>query len=168
MATTDPAPAFVAPAQPAGAGTRRDTEPDAEPDAEIERVRVLARVLDDYFVDPLLGLVLPGAGDVIGSTIGIYTVVIAVRRKVSPVIIARMLMNLAIDAVVGFIPLAGDLFDIGFKAKKRNLELLVTRVEHGGRATWRDWAVVVGAGLVYVAVMALILWAAVALLRAVF
>src|SRR5690606_8958186 len=110
MATTDPAPAFVAPAQPAGAGTRRVTEPDRE----IERVRVFARVLDDYFVDPLLGLVLPGAGDVIGSTIGIYTVVIAVRRKVSPVIIARMLMNLAVDAVVGFIPLAGDLFDIGF------------------------------------------------------
>lgn len=165
MATIDPAPALATPARPADAGTRRDSERDTE----LERARVLARVLDDYFVDPLLGFVLPGAGDVIGSMLGFYTVTIAVRRKVSPVIIARMLMNLAVDAAFGFVPVVGDLFDAGFKAKRRNLELLAERVEeHGGRATWRDWVVVVGAGVAYVAVMVLIVWMAVALLRAVF
>ena len=84
-------------------------------------MRSLARLLDSYFIDPLIGLVLPGGGDVIGSLLGIYTVVIAARRKVSPVIIARMLMNLAADAVLGFIPLIGDLFDLGFKAHQRNV-----------------------------------------------
>ena len=74
---------------------------EAPRDTELERVKTLARMLDGYFIDPLIGLFLPGAGDVIGSMLGIYIVSIAARRKVSPVIIARMLMNLAADASIG-------------------------------------------------------------------
>lgn len=150
----------VPPAAPQGSGTRRDTE--------LDRVRTLARVLDHYYVDPILGLVVPGGGDVIGSLLGAYTVMIAVRRKVSPIVIARMLMNLAADAIIGFIPLIGDLFDIGFKANQRNLALLSVRVQSGGRATRRDWLIVIGAALAYVAVMALVVYGIVALLRAIF
>ena len=131
-------------------------------------MRVLARVLDVYFVDPLIGLVIPGGGDVLGSLLGVYTVMIAARRKVSPVIIARMLMNLAGDAVIGFIPFIGDLFDFGFKANTRNLELLTESVEHGGRATAKDWLIVVGAALAYMVVMAFVIWGIIALFRAVF
>ena len=86
----------------------------------------------------------------------------------SPVIIARMLMNLAADAVLGFIPLVGDLFDFGFKAHLRNVKLLDERIEHGGRASARDWLIVVGAALAYIAVMALVIWGIVTLFRAVF
>jgi hypothetical protein len=130
---------------------------------------MLARVLDRYFVDPLIGLVIPGGGDVLGSLLGVYTVMIAARRKVSPVIIARMLMNLAGDAVIGFIPFLGDLLDFGFKANQRNVELLGERVEyHGGRATTRDWLIVIGAALAYIVVMAFVIWGIVALFRAIF
>ena len=131
-------------------------------------MRTVARVMDRFYLDPLIGLVIPGGGDVIGSVIGIYTVMIAARRKVSPIIIARMLMNLALDAVVGFIPFLGDLFDFGFKANTKNLELLSERVEHGGRATARDWLFVVLAAAAYIAVMALVIWGIVSLLRAIF
>ncbi len=138
------------------------------PDPELERARTLARVLDRYYVDPLLGLVLPGGGDVLGSLLGIYTVVMAARRRVSPIVIARMLMNLAADALLGFIPLLGDIFDFGFKAHVKNLELLANRAQHGGRATTRDWLVVIAASLAYLAVLALVMWGIVALLRAIF
>jgi hypothetical protein len=148
------------PETPVGSGTRRDTE--------LDRVRLLARVLDRYFVDPLIGLVIPGGGDVLGSLLGVYTVMIAARRKVSPVIIARMLMNLAADTVIGFVPFIGDLFDIGFKANTKNVELLTEREEHGGRATAKDWLIVVGASLAYITVMAFVIWGIVALFRAVF
>ena len=158
MASIGSAPSYVPPS--ISVRTHRDTE--------LERVRTLSRVLDRYFVDPILGLVIPGGGDVIGSVLGMYTVMIAVRRKVSPVIIARMLMNLAADAVIGFIPFIGDLFDIGFKANQRNVALLSERVEHGGRATAKDWLVVIGAALAYVAVLALIIWGIVRLFQAVF
>jgi hypothetical protein len=143
-----------------GSGTTQDTE--------LQRVRTVARVLDRFYLDPLIGLFIPGGGDVLGSLLGVYTVMIAARRKLSPVIIARMLMNLAADAVIGFIPFVGDLFDLGFKANQRNLNLLEEAVEHGGRATARDWLILIGAVLAFLTVMGFIAWGIVALFRAVF
>jgi hypothetical protein len=137
-------------------------------DAELARVRTLARTLDRYYLDPILGFVVPGAGDVIGSLLGFYTIVIAWRRRVSKIVIARMLMNLAVDAIFGFIPLFGDLFDAKFKVNLRNVELLTARAAAGGRATARDWALVIGALLAYVAVLALLVWGLIALLRRIF
>jgi len=136
-------------------------------DTELDRVRSIARVLDRYFVDPILGLIIPGGGDILGSLLGVYTVMIAARRKVSPVIIARMLMNLAGDAVLGFIPFLGDIVDFGFKANQRNLDLLTDRVEHGGRATARDWLILVGAVFAFIAVISLVIYGIVALVRAI-
>lgn len=139
----------------------------ADPDPELARVRRLARVLDDYYVDPLLGFVLPGIGDLAGSLVGLYTILIAIRRRVSPVIIARMLIHLAVDAALGVIPIVGDVFDIGHKATTKNLALLTRRVEAGGRATARDWVAVVGAVLAFVAAAGLAIYAVVAVVRAI-
>lgn len=144
---------------------RRGTGTQLDP--EIERVRSFARLLDQRFLDPILGLVLPGAGDLIGSMLGIYTVMLAVRRKMSPVIIARMLTNLALDAALGIVPLVGDLADLGFKANTKNVALLTERAEDGGRATARDWLHVVGAGLAFVATLGIAIYAVVALVRAI-
>jgi hypothetical protein len=137
-------------------------------DTELDRAKSIANVLDRFYLDPILGLIIPGGGDILGSLLGVYTVMIAARRKVSPVVIARMLMNLAGDAVLGFIPFLGDIADVGFKANQRNLALLTERVEHGGRATARDWLVLIGAGLAFIAVMALVAWGIVSLFRAIF
>jgi hypothetical protein len=144
-----------------GSGTAKDVE--------LERVRVVARVLDNYFLDPLIGLVVPGGGDVIGSLLGVYTVMIAVRRGVSPVVIARMIMNLGLDAVVGFIPLVGDLGDFAFKANKKNVDLLEKSLEtRGGKASAKDWLVVVGAALAYIAIMAFVVWGIIKIFQAIF
>ena len=139
LSTPIPFPA-VLPRARRGTGTRTD--------AEITRARKLASVLDHFLVDPILGFILPGVGDVVGSLLGLYTVGVAVRRKMSPVIIARMLMNLALDAVIGIVPLAGDIADFAFKANKKNVALLETRAETG-KATAKDWLVVVGAALLF-------------------
>jgi hypothetical protein len=135
-----------------------------EPDRELARVRTLAKVMDDYLVDPLIGFVLPGVGDLIGSLVGFYVVFVALKRRVSPVIIARMILNLGIDAVLGFLPIIGDAIDLGFKANDRNVKLLEARPV--GRAKPSDWLVVVGALAGFVAVIGLLLWGLVALLRA--
>lgn len=133
---------------------------------EIERVRRLVRLLDHRMLDPLLGFVLPGAGDVIGSVLGLYIIGIAVRRRSSPILIARMLMNLAIDGVIGVVPLIGDVADLAFKANQKNLALLVDR-EVTGKASARDWIAVGGALIAFVAVAALAIYAAIAALRAI-
>lgn len=145
-----------------GTGTRVDVE--------LERVKKMARVLDQYMVDPIIGLILPGAGDIIGSLLGMYTVSLALRRNVSPVIIARMLLNLGLDALLGIVPLAGDLVDVGFKANQKNVELLSERTTGGasGEASAKDWAFVLGAALLFFGTIALSIFAIVSLLRAIF
>lgn len=131
----------------------------------------MARVLDDAYVDPILGLLLPGAGDVVGSLLGLYTVGLAARRRVAPIVIARMLLNLAIDAGLGAIPFLGDLFDLGFKANNRNIALLADRTHRGGQGTARDWLAVIGAGALFVAafvgVIVVVVWALASLVRAI-
>ena len=134
--------------------------------SELEGVRTLTRVLDHYLVDPVLGLVLPGVGDLVGLLVGLYVVAIAVRPKVSPIVIARMLMNLAIDAAIGVVPVIGDLADLAFKANDKNFALLAARHETR-KASAKDWLAVGGALLAFVAVIGLAIYAIVALIRAI-
>jgi hypothetical protein len=134
-------------------------------DPQLAHVRKFARVLDDYGLDPLLGFLLPGVGDVLGSLLGLYIVAIAVRRGVSKVTIARMLMNLGIDAAVGVVPILGDIADVMWKANDKNLALLERR--RGGMASATDWAMLIGAIVAFVGVIALVCYALVRLVRAI-
>jgi hypothetical protein len=122
-------------------------------ETDIVAAETLARWLDDRFLDPLLGFFVPGVGDVVGSVLGLYVVGVAWRRKLPLVTISRMLLNLGIDALVGAVPIAGDLFDVAWKANRRNVRLL--RERHEARTdTAGDWLRVVGAFTLLVAALA--------------
>lgn len=136
------------------------------PDPAVARARRLAQVLDHYLLDPVLGLIVPAGGDVAGALLGLYTVAIALRRRVSPVVVARMLLNLGLDALIGVVPLLGDLFDVGFRANLRNVDLLEDRLAHGGRARPRDWFVLFAAAVAFAAMLALVVILVAALARA--
>jgi hypothetical protein len=73
--------------------------------------------------DTVIGLV-PGLGDGIAGAVGGYGLYAAWRLGAPAVILARMLLNLALETIVGTIPVAGDLFDLVFKGNLRNLRLL--------------------------------------------
>ncbi len=118
-------------------------------DRDLAAAETLARWLDDRFLDPLLGLVLPGVGDAIGSALGLYVVAVALRRRLPLPTVARMLLNLAVDALVGAVPVAGDLFDFAWKANRRNVALLRARAA-APHQTAGDW-LRVGAALALVA-----------------
>lgn len=74
-------------------------------------------------LDAILGLI-PGIGDFLGALLGAVIVVEGWRRGVGTTVIGRMLFNLWIDAALGSVPVIGDVFDIWFKANRRNLQLL--------------------------------------------
>jgi uncharacterized protein DUF4112 len=118
--------------------------PRVDGEGDIRTAETLAKWLDDRFLDPILGFALPGVGDVIGSALGLYVVGVAFRRKLPLVTVARMLLNLGIDALVGAVPLAGDLFDVAWKANRRNVRLLRQRHE-ARKDTAGDWLRVIGA-----------------------
>lgn len=92
----------------------------------------MARVLDDlvpipgtrfrFGADALLGLV-PGAGDAVTGAVAGYAIIVAARLGAPPVVLARMVLNVLVDALVGTVPLVGDLFDVGFRANRRNVRL---------------------------------------------
>ena len=74
-------------------------------------------------LDALLGL-LPGAGDVAGVLLSGYIVLEAARMSAPGRTLFLMVLNIAVEAVVGALPLAGDLFDAAWKANQRNASLL--------------------------------------------
>jgi hypothetical protein len=136
-------------------------------DRDVQRARTLAHLFDDRFVDPVLGFLLPGVGDAISSLIGLYLVRVAIAKKLPRVVIARMLMNLAVDALLGLVPVAGDLLDFGFKANTRNAALLAAK-HSDRRPQLGDVTILVGAGVVAAVAIALPLWLAVLAARAIF
>ncbi len=76
-----------------------------------------------FGLDALIGLI-PGAGDATSMLISGGLILMMARKGITTKIAAQMLGNIAIDYVVGTVPLLGDLFDVGFKANQRNLDLL--------------------------------------------
>src|SRR3954451_9851108 len=102
-----------------------------EPDRALEAAETLAHWLDNRLIDPLLGLLLPGVGDLLGSALGLYPVLLAWRRRAPRALLARMLLNLAADAAGGAIPVLGDVWDFLFRAHARNLSLLRSRASRG-------------------------------------
>lgn len=89
-------------------------------------------------LDGLLGLA-PGLGDVAGGLISMAIVMRAVRAGVPRIAIARMVANIAIDTLVGAVPLAGDLFDFAYKANMKNLRIYRQSLEGGRGSTARHW-----------------------------
>lgn len=117
----------------------------------LRRLRRLVHLLDEAVripgtkirvgLDPLLGLA-PWAGDVVGGLLTGWVVVEAARLGTPPSVVVRMLGNLALDALFGAVPALGDLFDAGWKANVRNLELLEEHVERPETARARSRTVV--------------------------
>jgi Domain of unknown function (DUF4112) len=111
----------------------------AEPDRRsIERLRQLAHLLDDRFripgtsyrigLDGLIGLV-PGVGDAVTTLLSLYIVLEARRLGVPLTKLGRMGLNVGVDAVLGAVPLLGDLFDVAWKSNRRNLALLLDHLD---------------------------------------
>lgn len=126
-------------------------------DRDADRVRAVARILDRKLVDPVLGFIVPGVGDVLSAGAGLYVVALAIRHRLPAVVIARMLLNLTVDTVIGVIPLIGDLFDLFHKAHTKNAQLFLSRVDTR-RGRWTDWLVLASAFVLFLLALLVPLW----------
>lgn len=93
-----------------------------------------------FGLDPVIGLLLPVAGDAIGALVSAYIVIVSVRYGLPKIVIARMVFNIAADFVVGSIPFFGDAADFVWKVNTRNLRLLNKYASGERRSFWSDWA----------------------------
>jgi hypothetical protein len=129
-----------------------------------ENLDLLSHLLDDFIkipgvpirfgLDGIVG-VIPGIGDIIGGIASCIIIVAAWVRGVPYVTVARMVTNVAIEVVVGSIPILGDMFDIAWRANRRNYALLVGSVEEPRKHTLQSWLFLAGVCLVLVALVLL-------------
>ena len=132
-------------------------------DPRLADVEALARWLDYAFELPngfrfgvggFIGLI-PGIGDVIDALISLYIIYRAIQLGIPRVAIARMLVNVAIEALAGSVPVIGDLFDVAFKANLRNYRLLKSHLSQHRQQRAKDWLFLVATAVIVVASIAL-------------
>jgi hypothetical protein len=118
--------------------------------------RTLTRLLDDAIripgtditigLDPILGALLPELGDALTGVLSLTLLTVAYQERVPKWVLLRMLLNIGLDALLGAVPLVGDLFDFAFKANDKNLALIERhRGDPRQPATLGDKLVVVSA-----------------------
>lgn len=106
---------------------------DVADEAALERARALASLLDDGVelpvvgvkvgIDPVLSL-LPVSGDIVSGVISLYIPLEAARLGVPMTKIVKMIANIGVDVTVGSVPVLGTLFDLFWRANRRNVNLL--------------------------------------------
>jgi hypothetical protein len=110
-----------------------------EPPA-MDRIRTVSRLLDEAFevplidykigLDPILGI-LPAGGDAVAAAVSLYIVAEGARMGASTDTVLKMVLNVAVDAVIGSIPVLGTIFDAVWKANERNVALLEEEFSEG-------------------------------------
>lgn len=108
-----------------------------DPDIELARLQRVADLLDAAIsipgtpiqigIDGLLGII-PGIGDSITLPVELWIVYRASKLGLPKRLLARMLVNVGIDYTFGLVPLLGDLFDIAWKANRRNVNIVRTHL----------------------------------------
>lgn len=112
--------------------------PPSRPRGELTRVpewaQQLTRLLDGAIripgtdvrigLDPILGALLPELGDALTGVLALTLLAAAYRERVPRWVLGRMLLNIGLDALLGAVPLVGDVFDFAFKANEKNLALI--------------------------------------------
>ena len=96
--------------------------------------------------DGIVGLV-PGVGDLLGGLASCLLILAACVRGVPRVTVARMMLNVAIETAVGSLPVVGDMFDIWFRANRRNYALMTQSLgtsplaapRQRSQRSWTDW-----------------------------
>lgn len=133
---------------------------------ELEFIERITNLLDSRYkipltnirfgLDPIIGLI-PYFGEVVSFSISGILVLSMVRHGASGKLISKMLLNLLIDAVTGLVPGLGDLFDVFFKANRRNYKLLLEHQAYG-RHQGTAWPVVIGVGFIILIMLACMIW----------
>ncbi len=103
-------------------------------------LRAWAQRLDSQFripgtsirfgLDPVLSLI-PGLGDLASPVFTVLLLVQGVAQRVPRVVLVRMAANALVDALIGAVPIAGNVGDIFWRANTRNLALLERHARPG-------------------------------------
>jgi C4-dicarboxylate transporter len=99
----------------------------------LDRLDRLSRLLDIAFTVPGTNIrfgaeavmrLVPGIGDAAASALSCLILYEAHQLGAPRRVMIRMAGNVAIEAAAGAVPVIGDLFDVAFRANRRNVRIL--------------------------------------------
>ena len=127
-----------------------------------EHLDLLSHLLDDFLripgtpirfgLDGIVGFI-PGIGDILGGLASSIIIIAAWVRGVPKITLTRMVINVAIETAAGAVPVLGNLFDIGWKANRRNYALLTGSLDRPGQVARRSWLFIAGICVTLAAMM---------------
>lgn len=150
----------------------RRTEPSRKGPVQAMREalpKFIAHYLDEFAnipgtkikvgLDPIIGLLFPFVGDGVGAALGSLILVEGMRRGLPKPALRQMISNIALNAMIGSVPIFGDIFALWFRSNSRNYALLQ---RHSGQTNHplvkpKIWPVVVFL-LVILGMIAAIFW----------
>ena len=109
--------------------TRRREE--IEMSSSYSMIKGIKIILDDWYVDGIVGLVIPGGiGDALSGSLSLPYLYISMFKVRSFSLTLAVLYNMLLDVILGMIPFfVGDVIDFFNKSFKRNYRLIVGFVE---------------------------------------
>jgi len=101
-----------------------------EKDGSYRMVKWISDTMDKYFLDPIIGFLAPGLGDVFASVMTLPFIYVALVKIKSIPLTLAVIYNMLTDALVGSIPFfLGDIIDVFNRSYKKNYALIVGFVE---------------------------------------
>ncbi len=141
-------------------------KPEALNDKTFTWIKSVAGLMDTRFrvpgtslrfgLDPLLNLI-PFAGNGITVIVSFMLVILMYRYGVSGKVVIKMVGNIAVDGLVGAIPVLGNIFDFYYKSNTRNIQLLSDHYgegKHQGSA----WGIMLTAAAIMMGLLILIIY----------
>lgn len=132
---------------------------EIEMSSSYSMIKGIKTILDDWYVDAIVGLVIPGGiGDALSGSLSLPYLYISMFKVRSFSLTLAVLYNMLLDVILGMIPFyVGDVIDFFNKSFKRNYRLIVGFVEDDQetirqvkrRAVYCFFMILVFIGLIY-------------------
>ena len=90
----------------------------------------IARWMDRYYIDPIVGFFLPAYGDVVSALLNLPFLYLSMLKLRSIPLTLAIIYNMLFDILVGLIPILGDFFDVFNKSYTKNSRLLTGFIEN--------------------------------------
>ncbi len=132
-------------------------------------IKLVSRILDTFFVipgtrirfgiEPIIGLI-PIFGDQMTSLMSAALLYRSVQHRLPKIALVRMALNILINAVVGMVPLFGDIFVLWYKPNIRNYKILQRYAGQTNAVTGGDWlfvSILIGSTFFLIVVVTLVL-----------
>ena len=142
----------------------------------LKHIDYLARLMDAKFrvpgtnfrfgLDAIIGLI-PGGGDLSTFAVSGYMLWVMAKNGASGYVLARMVLNVLLDTIIGSIPIIGDVFDMFYKSNMRNLSLMQEHYREG-RHRGSAWKVIIPVLIVLFLIIAGVIWLTYRLLASLF